>query len=334
MRFRAARATRLLVFSALLGCCFGSFASEAARAGYPERPIRLVVPFGAGGTADIVARTVTDVISREPGWSMFVDNVAGAGGSLGAAAVARAPADGYTLVLCNVSCAVHQYLVANSGFDSKKDFEPVILVSTIPSVLVTGSAVPASTLAEFLALARAKPGQISMASAGLGSTSHLSAELLRVLAHVDLLDVPYRGSAAALPDIIAGRVDSMVSGLPEVLSFIRDGKLRALGVTSTERLPVLPEVPTIAQAGVPGYSLLGWLSVFVPTGTPASIVTTLNHVFNTSLKSSQVLERFASQNIDAVGGSPDSAGKLLSDEIVMWGDVLKTRGNAAPIKAR
>jgi tripartite-type tricarboxylate transporter receptor subunit TctC len=311
----------VLVLSLTLGV--GAVVQSSAQSGYPERPVRIVVPFAPGGTADIVARIAAEQVTVDQGWRVYVENITGAGGSVGAAAAVRAPADGYTLLLCNVACAANQFLLGNAGFDPDTDLAPVIVLAYVPNVLVAGPGIPATTLAELVAFARANPGKVSMASSGPGSSSHLSALLLRAKAQIDIVDVPYRGSSAAMPDILAGRVDAMAMGLPESLPFVREGKLKALGVTSDKRASALPNVPTFTQAGVPDYSYLGWLSLFVPQRTPPAAADKLNAAFGKSLQSPALLRRFAEQSIEPVGGSAELADKLLKSDILLWRQILK-----------
>jgi tripartite-type tricarboxylate transporter receptor subunit TctC len=215
MSYRLQRLVAILLLALAIGAPHGAVAQDA----YPDRAIRIIVPFAPGGTADIVARIAAEQVTANLGWRVYIENVAGAGGSVGAAAATRAPADGYTLLLCNVSCAANQFLLSIVGFDPEADFAPVIVVGYVPNVLVVGPDVPAATLGDFLALARAKPGQLSLASAGPGSSSNLSARLLTFKAQVNILDVPYRGSSTAMPDILAGRVNGMLMGVPESLPF-------------------------------------------------------------------------------------------------------------------
>jgi tripartite-type tricarboxylate transporter receptor subunit TctC len=296
-----------------------------AQVSYPDRPVRIVVPFASGGTADIVARIAAEQAGDHLGQRVYVENITGAGGSVGAAAAARAPADGYTLLLCNVSCAANQFLIDSPGYNPATDLAPVVVVAYVPNILVTGPSVQARTLADFLSLARANPGKLSMASSGPGSSSYLTAELLKFKARVDILDVPYRGSAGAMPDILAGRVDSMVMGLPESLPFVRDGKLTALGVTSDKRASVLPDVPTLAEAGVPDYAFLGWLSLFVPQRTLPAAIATLNAAFGKALASPRLSARYGEQSIEPGGGTPELAGRLLNEDVELWGRVLAGR---------
>jgi tripartite-type tricarboxylate transporter receptor subunit TctC len=314
---------RLVVLALALGIAVGAGGQGNAQSGYPDRAIRIVVPFAPGGTADIVARIAAEQVAADLGWRVYVENITGADGSVGAAAAARAPADGYTLLVCNVSCAANQFLLGNTGLDPEADLAPVIVLGNVPNVLVVGPSVSATTLAELIAFARANPGKVSIASSGPGSSSHLTAMLLRVKAQIDIVDVPYRGSSAAMPDILSGRVDGMVMGLPESLPFVRDGKLKALGVTPNKRASALPNVPTFAQAGVPDYSFLGWLSLFVPQRTPAAAPHKLNAAFAKSLQSPALLSRFAEQSIEPVGGPAELAGRLLKSDIVLWRQILE-----------
>jgi tripartite-type tricarboxylate transporter receptor subunit TctC len=316
---------KLVVLALALAIAAGAVVRADAQSGYPNRPIRIVVPFAPGGTADIIARIAADQVTADLGWRVYVENITGAGGSVGAAAAARAAADGYTVLLCNVSCAANQFLLGHTGFDPDADVAPVIVLGYVPNILVAGPGVSATTLSQLVAFARAHPGQVSMASSGPGSSSHLSAMLLRVKAQIDIVDVPYRGSSAAMADILAGRVDAMVMGLPESLPFVRDGRLKALAVTPDKRATALPNVPTFAQAGVPGYSFLGWLSLFVPQQTPAIVSEKLNAAFGKSLQSPALLARFAEQSIEPVGGAAELAARLLKSDIVLWRQIFESK---------
>jgi tripartite-type tricarboxylate transporter receptor subunit TctC len=322
-----------LTISRLLATCgvaclvlIGQLVPASAEPGYPRKSIRIVVPFAPGGTADIVARTVAQEATK-PGtpWQFYVENITGAGGMVGAQAAARASADGYTLLLCHIACAAGHLLSGAQGFDPTTAFVPIVLVGSAPNILVAGPSIQAKNLAEFLTLARARPGQLSMASSGPGSSSHLSGELLRVKAGIDLLDVPYRGSSGAMPDLLSGRVDTMVMGFAESLPYVRDGKLKAFGVTTEKRAPSLPDVPTIAEAGVPGYAYDGWLSLFAPVGTPAEIVTLLNGVFDTAIRSPAVTRSFGDQSIQAGGGPPKVAADIYRADIELWPSIIRAR---------
>jgi tripartite-type tricarboxylate transporter receptor subunit TctC len=298
-------------------------------ASFPGRNISMIVPFAPGGAADILARTATQFTSAETGWSFYVENMSGAGGLVGAQTAARAAADGYTLLLCNIACAANQFLLPDSNWDAKAAIAPVIALGYVPNVLVVGPSVQDRTLRDFIDRAHANPQHVSIATAGPGSSSSMTAELLAAKAEIQVTEVPYRGSSAATPDLIAGRVDAMVMGLPESLALVRGGKVRALGVTSTERAPSLPDVPTIAEAGVTDYQFLGWLSVFLPKAVPDAIVGKLNAGFNKALASPGLQSRFAELSIKPVGGPPDLAGRLLNEDIELWGPILRNRGGTS-----
>src|SRR6202171_5945928 len=251
-------------------------ASQASAQNYPSRSITVVVPFPAGGSADTLARLIGAQLSESLGQAVVVENKPGAGGNLGTDAVAKAAPDGYTLLLTPSSIAIAPALYAKLPFDPIKDFAPVTLVGSIPMVVVVYPEFPPKTLLELIALAKAKPGEISYASAGNGSTNHLAVELFKIKTGIDMLHVPYRGNPLAVVDVIAGRVpvffDFVLTGLPHV----REGKVRALAVTGAHRPPVLPDVPTVAEAGVPGFEASTWFGVYAPAGTKPAIVQKLN----------------------------------------------------------
>jgi tripartite-type tricarboxylate transporter receptor subunit TctC len=317
----------LVVASLLMGPVLPHASAEDA-ASFPSRGIGIIVPFAAGGAADILARTVAQFTSAETGWQFYVENVSGAGGLIGAQAAARAPADGYTLLLCNIACAANQFLLTDSDWNPKSAIAPVVTLVYMPNVVVVGPSIKASTLKDFIDRARANPGRIAIATSGPGSSSSLTAALLNAKAGIATTEIPYRGSSAATPDLISGRVDAMVMGLPESLPLVREGKLKALAVTSTERAPSLPDVPTIAEAGVPGYEFLGWLSVFTQKSAPVDIIEKLNAGINKALASPALLKRFSELSMQAVGGPPDLAGRLLNEDIETWEPILRNRGGS------
>jgi tripartite-type tricarboxylate transporter receptor subunit TctC len=327
MRIRLASLLRslLVVTLAMVSLSVPNASAEDA-ASFPSRSIGIVVPFAPGGAADILARTVAQFASTETGWQFRIENISGAGGLVGAQAAARAAADGYTLLLCNIACVSNQFLSPESDWNPRSAIAPVIALGYLPNVLVVGPSVQARSLQEFVERARAKPKSVSIATSGPGSSSSLTAELLETKAGIEIMQVPYRGSSAATPDLVSGRVDAMVMGLPESLSLVRSAKVRALGVTSGSRAPSLPDVPTMTEAGVPGYQFLGWLSLFVPKNTPDDIVAKLNAGFNKALVSAALLARFSQQSIQPVGGPPDLAGRLLNEDIELWGPILRNEG--------
>jgi tripartite-type tricarboxylate transporter receptor subunit TctC len=322
----ATRASWAAIAALAMALLSGPNARAEDIASFPSRSIGIIVPFAPGGAADILARTVAQFTTVETGWSFHVENITGAGGLVGAQAAARSAADGYTILLCNIACVTNQFMMRDAGWDPKTALTPVMAVGFLPNVLVVGPSVPVANLKDFVARARAAPRSISIATSGPGSSSSMTAELLESKADIQIMEVPYRGSSAATPDLISGRVDAMVMGLPESLALVRGGKVKALGVTSAERAPSLPDVPTIAEAGVTGYQFAGWLSLFAPKGTPDDIVAKLNTGFNKALQSPDLKARFSEQSITAVGGKPDRAGRLLNDDIALWGPILHNQG--------
>ncbi len=329
MDIRLASLRQILVVALVMLWPAQPEASAEDAAAFPTRNIGIVVPFAPGGAADILARTVAQFTSAETGWQFHVENISGAGGLVGAQTAARAVADGYTLLLCNIACVANQFMLPDSDWNPKSTIDPVITLGYLPNVLVVGPSVQARTLKDFIDRARANPGRISIATSGPGSSSSLTAELLADEAGIQITEIPYRGSSAATPDLISGRVDAMVMGLPESLPLVRGDQVRALGVTSTDRAPSLPDVPTIAEAGVPGYQFLGWLSLFLPKSTPDEIVGKLNAGFNKALASPELLNRFSEFSIQPVGGPPDLAGRLLNQDIELWGPILRKRGGSS-----
>lgn len=293
---------------------------------FPTQPLRIIVPFAPGGAPDIVARVLAEKAAAELGQPVQAENVTGAGGNIGMQAGARANPDGYTILMCTLGCASNLYLMDNLGWDPRRDIRPVIMGGIVPNVLVVGPQVAASNVAEFLALARARPGQLTMASSGVGSASHLAGEMFKAMAGVTIEHVPYRGSTAALPDIMAGRVDSMIVSLPEALAHIQSGRLRALGVSSAERSAALPDVPTIAEAGVPGYNAVAWSALVVPAATPDAVVARLNAAFNAALRDPAVQRRLTELSIDAKGGTPEELRRFMDGEMEAWGRLIRERG--------
>ena len=292
---------------------------------YPRQPIRIIVPFAPGGAPDIVARLLAQY-SGESGRQFVVENITGAGGNIGMQTGARAAADGYTVLMCTLGCASNAFLMEKLGWDPQKDIAPVMMAAVVPNVLVVGPTIASKSVREFVDHAKSKPGSLTMASSGLGSASHLAGEMFKSMAGVEIVHVPYRGSTAALPDIIGGRVDSMIVSLPEALALIKDGSLRALGVSSERRAGALPDVPTIAEAGVSGYTVVAWSAPFVPIGTPAEAIEWLNREFNKALKTPEVQARLRELSIDAGGGPPAVAGDFLRSESAAWGKLITERG--------
>ena len=290
---------------------------------YPNRPVRVIVGFASGGAADIMARLVGQWLRL--GQPFVIDNRPGGGGNIATEAVVRAPADGYTLLLVGVPNAINATLYDKLSFNFIRDIAPVAGIFRGAYVMVANPSVPAKTLPEFISYARAKPGKINMASAGIGSTNHVAGELFKMMAGVDLVHVPYRGTGPALTDLLGGQVQVNFPAMASSIEYIRTGKLRALAVTTATRSEALPDVPTVGEV-VPGYEASAWYGVGAPRGTPAEVIEKLNHEINAALADPEMKARFADLGGIAIVGSPADFGKLIADEIEKWGKVVKFAG--------
>ena len=294
---------------------------------YPTKPIRLVVPFPPGGATDILARDVAQKLTEAWGQSVIVDNRPGAGGNIGSELVAKSAPDGYTLEMGTVGThAINASLYAKMPYDHVKDFTPVILVAGVPNVLVVNPAVPANSVAELVAYAKANPGKLNFASSGNGTSIHLSGELFKVMAGVQITHIPYKGSAQALQDLLAGQVQLMFDNLPPSLPQIKAGKLRALAVTSATRAPALPDVPTLAESGLPGFEASSWFGILAPAGTPAPIVAKLNAEVANWLATPEAKEKLLKQGANPAGGTPQDFAKHIAAETAKWAKVVKDSG--------
>ncbi len=289
---------------------------------YPNRPVRLIIPFPPGGSNDVVGRLVANQLSEKLGHKVFVDNRGGAGGVLGTEAAAHAAPDGYTLLVVSIAHAVNPALYKLS-YDPIKSFAPVSIMATGPNVLVVNPTLPAKTVQELLALVKAKPGSVDYASAGVGSFQHLGGELFKLVAGVNLQHVPYKGGGPAMQDVIAGHVKVMFSSLVQTTPFIQSGQLRPLGVGGAKRNPVLPDVPTIQEAGVPGYVADNWWGIVAPAGTPQPIVDKLYKDIQDVLKSPELTAAFAREGAAAVTMTTAEFGKYMEAEMTKWGRVVK-----------
>jgi len=308
--------------------CLAWIASSASAAdAYPSKSIRMVVPFNAGGTTDILARAIGQKLSEVFGQQVVVDNRAGAGGNIGADVVAKSAPDGYTLLMGTVGThAINPSLYAKMPFDHLKDFVPITQVAAVSNVLVVHPSVPAKSVAELIALAKAKPGKLNFASSGNGTSIHLSGELFKTLTGVDMVHIPYKGSAPAITDLLGGQVNLMFDNLPSALPHIKTGKLRALGVTSSKRAPALPDAPTIAEAGVPGFEATSWFGVFAPAGTPKEVVARLHKEIVKALNSPDTKERLSGQGADLIGNTPEQFAAYIAAETTKWAKVVKASG--------
>ena len=296
---------------------------------FPAKPIHIVVPYPPGCGTDVLARTVAPKMQEALGQPVVVENRAGAGGNIGTEFVAKSPADGYTLLVASASTAINNTLTKNVSWQATRDFAPVVLLVLNQSLLVVHPSVPAVNVRELIALAKAKPGQVTYASYGNGSSAHLIGELFKLMAGVDLLHVPYKGAAPAVNDLIGGQVNVLFSDVAAILPHVKAGKARALGIGSEKRFAGLPDVPTIAEAGVPGFVGGGFLGLVAPAGTPAEAVNALNAAALKALAAPEVADRLNSLASPPVGGTPESFGKLLASEVDKWARVIRA-GNIKP----
>ncbi|MFM8865450.1 MAG: tripartite tricarboxylate transporter substrate binding protein [Limnohabitans sp.] len=314
--------------SLLLFCLAALSALAPAQEAFPNKPIRIVVPYSAGGPADLLARGVAEKLGPRLGQPVVVENKPGAGGHTGAEQVARGTADGYTLVLATIAHNGAVKLYPSLRYDPMKELKPVILLAEAPSILIVKQELPARSVQELLALARAQPGKLTYGSAGNGSAMHMAAELFRYLTKVDYTHVPYRGGAPAMADLMGGQIDMLFESLGTAHPQLKSGKLRALAVTGTSRSPSLPDVPTVAEAGVPGYASVPWYTLSVPSATPAPVVNRLNAELNAVLKDKDLMQRWEALGIAALGGTTADALKRNEVETAKWSAVI----DAAKIK--
>jgi tripartite-type tricarboxylate transporter receptor subunit TctC len=293
---------------------------------YPAKPIRIVVPYLAGGAADVVARLIGQKMSESFGQSVLVDNRAGGAANIGSEFVAKAAPDGYTLLMGSPANVVNVSLFAKLPYDILKDLAPIVLMGTSANILVVHPSLPVKSVRELIAFATARPGQLTYASSGNASSNHLSGELFKSLARVDLVHVPYKGGGPAITDLLGGQVTMYFSSLPSALPFVRTGKLRALGVTSAKRAAVAPELPTIAEAGLPGYAFFAWHALLAPTGTPQGVIEKLNAEVVRIVNTSDARTRLESQGVDIVGGTPAGLASFLKEEIAKCAKLVKIAG--------
>ncbi len=299
----------------------------AVAAEYPDHPVRMIVPFTPAGATDLLARLVGQRLGAKLGQQVVIDNRAGAGGNVGAEIAARAAPDGYTLLMGPASVyAISATLYPRLGYDLVKDLTPVSLVANVPHVLLVNKDLPVKSLPELIQLAKRQPGQLNIASQGSGTVSHLEAELLKHMAGIDMLHVPYRGSAPAILDLIGGRVQVMFDSIASALPHVRAGKLRAIAVASNTRWSLLPNVPTVAESGLPGYSAHSWLGIFVPAGTPQSVVERLQDDLVAAIDDPAAQARLIEAGFEPKSSTQEAFAKLVREEIEKWRPVVKMSG--------
>jgi tripartite-type tricarboxylate transporter receptor subunit TctC len=307
-----------------IAATFGAFGP--AHAAYPEKAIRWIVPFPPGGAMDAIARSVAEQLQRRFNQPVVVENKPGAGGNLGVDFVAKAPADGYTMVITSIGMATNRHLYTKLSYDPIKDFAPVSQLAVVPNLLVVNpTRVPAKSVSELIAAAKASPGKLTYASAGNGTSIHLAGELFASMTGVDIAHIPYRGSGPAVSDLIGGQVDMMFDSISSARPHVQSGKLRALGLTTGKRSSSMPEVATIAEAGVKGYELVPWFGVFMPAGTPKDVVQTMHRALLDAMQTTEVKARFYVIGAEVIGNTPEAFGSALAAERAKWERVVRER---------
>src|SRR5215472_13414238 len=314
------RATTLVVFAGLVSC------SAAPAQDYPNHPVKIIVPFAAGGPADVYARFLAQRLQEAMGQPFVVDDRPGAGSIVGTDAAAKSPPDGYTLLLMSNTHTVNESLIPNKPFSLTRDFVPIAPINYSDLVMVVHPSVKAKTLSEFIALAKAEPGKLNYASSGPGTPYHMAGELFKAMAGVDIVHVPYKGSSGARTDVIGGQVQMMFDAVTTMSEHVKAGQVRALGTTGKVRSTVLPDVPTISEAGVPGYETTIWLGLVAPKGTPPAIVNRLNAEITKIVSRPEVKREWAAQGAVAMMMTPEEFGKYIDADIVKWERIVKISG--------
>ena len=318
-----------LVFAGTASVVNAQPRDETLPAGWPSKPVRMIVPFPAGGGTDILARLMAQKMSEVIGQPVVVDNRGGAGGTIGTDLAARAAPDGLTVILVSGSHVINPSLYKSLPFDTANDFAPISQVATAPGILVVHPALPARSVRELIALARSRPGQLTYASAGTGTPPHLAAELFRTMARIEVVHIPYKGNGPALADVIGGHVSFTFPTMPSALPHVRTGKLRALAVTGAQRSAAAAEIPTVAEAALPGYEASSWYGLLAPARTDAAIVNRLHRDVTAILGSADVKERFAAQGIEPAATTPQQFAAIIKTEIAKWSAVVKASGARA-----
>ena len=315
---------RLALSMALFGCLYGVAASAQD---YPSKPVRLIIPFAPGGSNDILGRLIGNKLAEATGQQVVIDNRGGAGGSIGVDLAAKSAPDGYTLVIGHIgTLAVNPTLYKNLPYDPIKDLQPISMLAKVANIMVVHPSLPAKSVKELIALAKAKPGSLVYGSGGNGGAGHLATEYFKLMTKTDIVHIPYKGTAPATIDLLAGQTQLVFGGIPGIAGHVRNGKLRALGVSTSKRLVVFPEVPTIAEAGVPGYEATQWYGVLAPAGTPPVIVARLNKDIISALENAQVQQRLAEDGSEPLPSTPNEFTAFIKSETVRWAPVIKAAG--------
>jgi tripartite-type tricarboxylate transporter receptor subunit TctC len=319
---------RRMVIAAAAGLAFacGHALAQTAAEAYPAKPIRFILPFPPGGGTDILGRIIAERLTANLGQPVVLENRGGAGGNVGAEAAAKAAPDGYTIVLAAPSLAISPSLYAKLNYDPVKDLAPISLVGTVPNVLITYPALPAQTLGEFIALAKTRPGSMNFGSGGSGTSNHLAGELFNNVAGVKLVHVPYKGVNLAMNDVLAGQVQAVVIGITAAAPHIKAGRLRALAVITPQRSPALPDVPTTAEAGLPGFVVNTWYGLLAPAGTPRPIIALLNAELARIMHAPELKDRLAAMATEPATSTPEAFAEFIKSEMTKWGDVVREAG--------
>lgn len=321
--------SRALRFAIALLAGLAAAGTAPAQESWPVRPIQMVIPFPPGGPTDVTGRVLAEKLTLELKRNVVVENKAGASGNIGAQFVAKAAPDGYTIFFSTGGThGINPFLYAKPGYDPVKDFAPVAWVTASPNILVVHPSFPARTLTELIALAKASPGKLSSAAPGQGSTPHMFGELLKRTAGIEIQHIAYRGSGPALADVVAGHVPIMFDGIPSSLPLVQAGKLRAIAVTGTARLPAAPDIPTVAET-IPGFDASGWFAVYAPAGTPPAVVARLNQAINRVLEMPEVRKRYAELGAEPVGGPPEKLRDQVARELAKWSELIRATGMKA-----
>lgn len=314
-------------FSRLLAAAVVSVACASAAHAYPTKPLRLVVGFSPGGSTDVTARILAERMSASMGQQLIVDNRAGAGGNIGADLVAKSNPDGYTILMATTGVmAFNHYLYARLPYSAERDFAPVTQIGALPLILVVPASLPAKSVKDLIGLAKAQPGKYSFGSSGVGGTTHVTAELFKAMAKIDLVHVPYKGSGQMMGDLLSGQVQIAFDQIASSIAHVKSGRLRALGITTAKRSPLMPDMPTIAEAGVPGYEAISWNGFAVPAGTPKSVIRRLQQETKKAVEIPEVKDKLFGLGIEAVAGTPEQFAALIKSERGKWVPLLKKIG--------
>lgn len=310
-----------------LAALAASISPQVGAQTYPTKPLRLIVPFAPGGPNDVIGRVVAQKVTEQIGQTVVVDNRPGAGGAIGTGLAANAPADGYTLLISGTSSlAINPALYKKLPYDPIRDFAPVSLIGTAPSLVVVTPSLPVKTIKDLIALAKAKPGQINYASGGIGSAPHLAGELLNSMAGIKMVHIPFKGGGPSLTAVMSGQVHLFMGGMSAAMPPVKDGRLRGIAVTSPKRSQFMPDVPTIAESGLPGFDVVNWYAIFAPAATPKAIISRLNSEIVKAIAAPEIRKRFAALATDSETSTPEQLGAYHRREIKKWAQVVKTAG--------